>query len=418
VKETGDGDEGGALSASSPDATYYAQRALSHIRQLARSGRGSTTPAEHQAAEYVQTQLSVLGVADTLLQPFSGERSLWLFVALFTGLALVGHAAFWLLRSPTGDLPAIIVSELAFGFSFYLAWKRFTWQDFPLQSSLPHAPSQNVIAKLPSGGTVQRRIVLLAHLDSHRSVFWFASELLVRIFMPISTITIAGIFLAGLSYLLAVLTQWQGFAWLGLFFAFFHFLGWFTGVTADLGRYSPGANDNASSVGTLLAIAEHLVKEPLQNTELWLAFTGCEESDASGISAVIDTYGKELKDAWFIDFEMVGIGDCLGYIRQEGSFTRVRIPPEIETEFKALGEPSGLQPLKTPLFGASTECGLLLKHGYKAACLMSFPTEAKVMPEWHRITDTPDKIQPASLERVQSLAWELIQRLDRGGPHL
>jgi hypothetical protein len=406
------------MTTISPDAAYYAQRALTHAQYLARTGRGSTTSAERQAAEYVLSQLSTLGISDAHLQPFSGERSLWLYIALVFGLALVGHAAFWLLRTPAGDLPALIITELAFGLSAYLVWRRFTWRNYPLQNSLPHASSQNILAKLPPSGDIKNRLVLLAHLDSHRAVFWFASDFLARVFVPLSVLSLFGIFVAGALYILATITQWQAIAWLGLFLAFFHFLGWFTGVTADLGRYSPGANDNASSVGTVLSIAEWLKQQPLQNTELWLAFTGCEETDGSGISAVIDSYRDQLKDAWFIDLEMVGIGDRLGYIRQEGSFSRVTIPPEIEAVLKSVGEPHGLSPIQAPLVGASTECGLLLEHGYKAACLIAYQSSKSVMPEWHRLTDTADKLQPASLERIQMLTWDLLQRLDQAGSGL
>ena len=36
------------------------------------------------------------------------------------------------------------------------------------------------------------------------------------------------------------------------------------------------------------------------------------------------------------------------------------------------------------------------------------------MPEWHRLTDTPDKLQLPALERVHGLAWDLLQRFDQG----
>jgi hypothetical protein len=406
------------MNIPSPDASYYAQRALSHARLLARAGRGSTTPAEGQAAEYVQSQLRSLGIRDSQLQQFSGERSSWLFIALVCGLALVGHAAYWLLRTPASNQVFILLTELAFGLSAYLAWQRFSWHSNLFQNSLPRALSQNVIAKLPPTGPVKQRLVLLAHLDTHRAVFWFASNLLVRIFFILSLVTIVGIYVAGFLYLLAAITQWQVFAWLGLLFAIFHFLGWFTGVTADLGHYSPGANDNASSIGSLLAIAEYLMKQPMHNTEVWLAFTGCEESDASGITSLVEEHSHQLKEAWFIDFEMVGIGDRLGYIRQEGSFTRVTITPEIEAMFKEVGNSVSLQPIEAPLLGASTECGLLLSRGYKAACLIAIHSGSPVIPEWHRLSDTPDKLQPASLERVQTFTWELLQRFDQAGARL
>ncbi len=392
----------------------FPSRALSHAQLLARTARGSATLAEKQAADYVQAQLKSMGVNAVQQQPFSGERSLWLFFGMVFGLALVGHAAFWLLRKPLGELPATAIAVLAFGFSGYMAWSRFTLRDYPLSRSLPHAASQNVIAKIPAIGEAQRRLVLMAHLDSHRAVFWFATDFIVRIFVPISITATFGIFLAIPIYSLLALTHWSFLGWLGLFLASLHFLGWFTGVTADLGRYSPGANDNAASVGTVLGLSERLAGLPLQNTEVWLAFTGCEETNAGGTLALIDEYGDELKDALFVDFEMVGIGDRISYVREEGNISRLTIPPEVESLVKQVGQPYDLHPVQTPLVGASTECSILLKHGFKAVCFIAHIQGSTVMPEWHRLTDTADKLQLPALERVHALAWDLLQRFDQG----
>ncbi len=401
------------MDTNNAEPSQHAQRALAHARLLSKTGRGSTTTAEKQASEYVQTQLTTLGLQEVSLQTFSGERSLWLFIAMVLGLALVGHAAYWLLRKPAGELFATLIAVLAFGVSGYLYWVRFTYRGFPLRNSLPQGPSQNVIARILPGEQPQRKVVLLAHLDSHRAVFWFASDFMVRLFGPFAMIAIFGIFLAIPVYILAAITGWLFFGWLGITLACFHFLGWFTGVTADLGPYSPGANDNASSVGTLLGLAGRLVEQPLRKTEVWLAFTGCEETSADGVQALMDTYGEQLKDAWFIDLEMVGIGENLNYIREEGGLRRVTIPQEIETMLKEVGSPYGLQANKTPLVGASTECSLLLHRGFKAACLIASQKGSTLMPEWHRMTDTPSKLQPAALERVLGLTWDLLLRLDR-----
>src|SRR4030042_3786898 len=225
------------MDIKTPDASHFAERALAHVRVLARGGRGSTTAAERQAGDYVQDQLKSLGVSNIEVQPFYGERSLWLFIALVLGLALVGHAAYWLLRKPAGNLPALVIAVLAFGFSGYLVWGGFTLRVYPLRSTVPRALSHNVIAKIPPpGGTPsgepQRRLVLVAHLDSHRAVFWFATDFLVRLFVPVSMITIYGVYLAIPVYALAALTHWQGFGWLGLLLAIFYFLGWVSGAHA------------------------------------------------------------------------------------------------------------------------------------------------------------------------------------------
>ena len=402
------------MSINHTTASDFAQRALIHAQNLGRNPRGSATPAERQAAEYAQAKLESLGVTDVRLQPFLGLRSIWLFLALVFGLALVGHAAFWLLPQPAGIYPALLLTLLAFCLSGFLLWRKFTYRDYPLRNSLPHAPSQNVIAVIPPVGEVHHRVVLVAHLDSHRAVFWFANNFLVTVFALVSMVTLYGVYLAILVYILAILTHLQFFAWIGMALAFFHFLGWFTGVTADLGRYSPGANDNASGVGTILALAERMRGQPLQNTEIWLAFTGCEESGCDGILALIKEHGDMLRDALFIDFEMVGIGDGLTYIKDEGNIRRHRIPKDVEALLKQAGEPFGIKAVSTPRVGAFTEAGTLWEHGFKAACISAHYRGSPILPEWHRLTDTPARLQVETLERVHTLAWDLLQRLDQG----
>ena len=394
-------------------ASQFARRALAHAQTLSKSPRGSATTAEKQAAEYTLAELKSMGVEDVRFQPFLGLRSIWLFVALAFGLALVGHAALWLLRGPAGDYPALLITVLAFGLSGYLLWRKFTFRDYLLRNSLPHAPSQNVIAVIPPAGEVYRQVVLVGHLDSQRSVFWFATDLLVKIYAITSFVDIYGVFLAILVYILAILTQVQFFAWIGLILALFHFLAWFTGVTADLGGYSPGANDNASGVGTVLALAERLRGQPLQNTEVRLAFTGCEETGCDGMIALIKENGNMLREALFIDFDSVGIGDSVCYIKSEGNLRRCHISPDVEGLLKEVGEPFGLVPISTPPTGAFTEGGTLWEYGFKAASFFTYNRGFPVPPEWHRLTDTPSRLQVETLERVHTLAWALLQRLDQ-----
>lgn len=401
------------MSVNQPQSTTFAQRALSHIQLLARSGRGSATPAEKQAADYVHSQLQKLGAENIHTQSFLGLRSIWLFFALAFGLALVGHAAYWFLRHPLGLIPAMLVSIIALAFSGFLLWNKFTFRDFPLRTTLPHAPSQNVIGVIPPAGEVRKRLVLVAHLDSHRAVFWFATDLLVMIFAVAGVVCIYGVFLAIPLYILAALTHLQIFTWVALVLAVFHFLGWFTGVTADLGRYSPGANDNASAMGTVLSLAERLKAQPLQNTEVWLAFTGCEESGCDGLMTLLKEHGENLKQALFVDFELVGIGDSLSYITVEGNLHRRHITPQVQRLVQEVGESYGLQPAAAPLVGASTEGGTLWEFGYQAVCFSAHYRGVPILPEWHRLSDTPDKMQLSTLEMIHNLAWDLLHRFDQ-----
>ena len=114
-----------------PSASW-AQRALRHASEVSNAspGRGSATRAEAQAAEYVKSQLTGLGVADIRQQPFRGLRSIWLFFSLAFGMALVGHAAFWLLRAPIGWPAALVITCMAFAMSAFLLWRKLTFRNY------------------------------------------------------------------------------------------------------------------------------------------------------------------------------------------------------------------------------------------------------------------------------------------------
>jgi hypothetical protein len=391
------------------------ERALEHARVLARQGRGSATPAEAEAARYVQGQLVQLGIADVRQQPFRGLRSLWLFLSLAFGLALVGHAAIWMLSAPLGKWEALAISLIAFGMSGYLLYCKFTFRSYPLQEMLPHGPSQNVIAVIPPRGEVRQRVVLVSHLDSHRAVVWYAHDWLVRAYGLVAPLVVWGVAAAPLLYMLRVVTGWDVFGWLGLALGGLHFLGWFSGVTADLGPYSPGANDNAAAVGTVLALAERLKGEPLEHTEVRLAFTGCEETGCDGMLAFLREQGEMLKDALLIDLELPGIGERAVYLPVEGMVRRRRIPAEVERLVRQAGDAFGLQAAPGSAAGYFTEAGAAWEHGFKAVCLVALPQGSNLMPEWHRMTDRPERLQSEALERMGELVWAVLGILDRGG---
>lgn len=395
--------------------TSWGEQALEQARAVARDpgGRGSATRAEARAAAYVQAQLAALGIQDVRTQPFQGLRSIWLFLALAFGCALVGHAAYWLLRGPVGEGPALGLVILAFGFSGLLLWRKFTFQDYPLRQALPHGPSQNVIAVLPPGGDARRDVVLLAHLDSHRAVWGFATDTLVRLYALLAPLALYGVWVAPLLYLAAILTPLKFLAWIGLLLGLAHFIAWFTGMTADLGPYSPGANDNASAVGGLLALAARLKQEPLRHTRLWLVFTGCEETGCDGLINFLKEYGPDLKEAFFLDFELVGIGDRLVYLQREGLMRPRRIHPEVEKLLQEVGGKFPIRPFRAGMVGAFTEMGVVWEKGYRGVCLLVQQGEKGWMPEWHRLTDRAERLEAGALEQAHHFAWALLQKLDQ-----
>jgi hypothetical protein len=404
------------MSSHHPKNLLWAEKALEYAQQITSiaPGRGSATQAEAQAATLVQEHLKNIGFQDIRLQAFLGLRSFWLFISLAFGLALAGHGAFWLLAQPIGIWPALAVTLACFAFGGYILWRKFTFRSYPLQSSLPHGPSQNILAVIPPAGESRQQIVLVAHLDSHRAVWWFASDFLVKAMTILTPLGIFGMILAPLLYLLADLTGWMGLTYLTLILAVLHFVAWFTGVTADLGAYSPGANDNASAVGSVLALAERLKEQPLQHTQVWLAFTGCEETGCDGMRAFLGKYGTELKKAIFLDFELVGIGERLAYLKTEGVIRPRRISPELEKRVLSVGAEFAIQPLRAAQFGAFTEGGAAWEYGFEAVCLLVLRQGSSLLPEWHRLTDRADRLQASALEKAHHFAWNFLAEIDQG----
>jgi len=394
-------------------AQSYIARALASAREIANIyPRGSATGGETRAAAYVRQQLGALGIRDIRQDDFQGLRSTWLFLALAFGQALVGHAAVALLRQSLGAAFAVGMSLLFFTISAFLIWRKFTFRPYPLRDSLPHGPSQNVIGIIPSRDEARRRVVLLAHLDAHRAVWLFATDWLTRIYSLIAPLALFGIPFSAVIYLLSALPGMAPLAWAALPFALIHFLGWFTGMTADLGPYSPGANDNASAAGTLLGLAQRLKDQPLAHTEIWLAFTGCEETGCDGLLALLNAHGPELKDALFIDFELVGIGDELVYLRSEGVVRPSRVPPQVEALLARTAQHVPIHPVSAAGVSVFTEANAARERGFEAVCLMTRSSGQPALAEWHRLSDLPEKLSAQALGLAHAFAWELLQQVD------
>lgn len=397
-------------------AKPWGKRALEHATNitLASPGRGSATQYEANAADYVRREVEQLGIQDIRLQHFNGLRSIWLFMSLVFGLALVGHAAYWLLRPIYGNVPTAFIMLVAFCLAGYTLWRKFTFRSYPLRTLLPHGPSQNVLATIPPHGEVGQRVVLVAHLDSHQSVFWWATDFLLKVFTISSPIAIWGVFISPVLYLIAMWSGFQPLAWVGIYLAINHFLGWFTGVTADLGPYSPGANDNASAVGTLLALAERLQTETLQHTEIILAFTGCEETGCDGMTTLIREEGKKFEQAIFINLEVVGIGDQIMYLDKEGALRKKYIPEKVKAIVEEAGKGFDLLSYGKLPSGTFTETCTVWEYGLQGVTIIAKFKDKATLPEWHKLSDVPSRLQPETLGRVHELAWQILQKIDAG----
>jgi hypothetical protein len=145
-----------------------------------------------------------------------------------------------------------------------------------------------------------------------------------------------------------------------------------------------------------------------------VTFTGCEETGADGMITFLENAGEQLGEALFINFELVGIGERLVYLRSEGVVRKRRISSAVESLILAVNPEHALEAINGAGLGVFTETGVVWEYGYQGVCLVTLKKGSPLLPEWHRLTDTTDRLQADALHRVHEFAWALLQKIDLG----
>ncbi len=393
----------------SKESRRWAKRAYAHARALAVDigPRPSTGDGERRAAEYAQRILRDAGLADPHVEGFVASRSTYRPYAWALVAGLLAHVV--------GGRGGRIRSILAAALSLMGAWafyREATLRDHWGRRLAPRGFSQNVIAVAPPREKVRRRVVLVGHLDTHRTPVFYSSPSWLRALSA----SLAG----ALASLLSGAALFGHFArtggrrpwWLALPAALFQAWGVGMLLYADCTPHSPGANDNASGAATVLALGERLARESLRHTEVWLLNDGCEEVGAYGMADFLDRHGRDLWDADYIDFDMVGVGKPTLNLT-EGLLRRVRYTPGLLRAARLAGE--GLRGADHE-GGAYTDMWHVMTRGYRGIVLDARPPsgEAEVIAQlhWHQMSDTFDKLDVDTLARAHAWAWRLLQRLD------
>jgi len=391
------------------DAQSYAETALEHIRHLAETigPRGSTTPQEHQAAEYARDVLQGLGL-DARLEPFRSGRSTYHPFVLAFGVALLGVLPYAITRHPAAALLAAVLNGLG-------AWGMFAELDLAdnwMRRILPTGPSQNTVGVVPASAETRHRIVLVGHLDTHRTPIFYSSTAWHKLFVTLVGGTLVSMVAGTLIYALLALAGWTWLHWVAGLAAAVQTFGLVLCIHADLTPFSPGANDNASGAASVLALGERLAREPLRYTEVWLVADGCEELGCYGAAALVETHADELRDAYLFALDIVGAGDP-AFLSSDGLLRKYPVAPEL----LAIGRQVAAERPELRAFEhvglAYTDTVAFLKRGFRGFTIDALPREEAGAVHWHQMTDTVDKIELDCLRRVHEFAWDMLQRLDR-----
>jgi hypothetical protein len=393
------------------DLEHYAKRAHEHIAHLTQSigGRGSCTPQERQAAEYVADHLRNLGALDVHFEPFLGAHSAYARYAVIFAIALFGTAIALAWRHPGTAVMAALLHGL--GILGMLAESDFSpnWT----HRIIPGRPSQNVLGVFSAQRKSSKRVVLTAHMDSHRTPIFNSNRFWQRVFNLGFKVLFASLIAGGFINLFIALRDLFWLRFLLLFPSGIFLVGIVLFLQADLTPISPGAYDNASGVGSVLALAERLAAHPLVNTDVTIAMLGCEENGSWGAYALYETHSAEWQDAIVINLDQMALGTI--YIRvREGFLVRYHPKPAMLAFAHHVHE-------KLPDLGvfervsqAFSDATLAYKNGISALSLGTTPTESGATIHRHRMSDTIEHVELEALHATQRYVFGLLQSIDAG----
>jgi hypothetical protein len=381
-------------------------RLMEHIRVLCKElpPRQPTTIGERKAAEYVHGQVEKLGISSQI-ETFKGIPTLGLpgTIAALIGLLAIpfGWTTFPLGRWIAGILLLVCGATM---YALYANLPPF------FEKLIARWDSWNVVGNLKPAGEPKWRIYLLGHLDANKQRFLLPTPN-PRLLKPSQTLTIALPVFVGLSFWAETLFNWNLF-WLQAlavgFLAISILMLWFDETQPTV----EGANDNASAVSVLLSMAEALQAQPLQNSEVILLFTGCEEVGHHGLIDYLRRYQPPAENAFWIDLELVGAGNLCYATRHGVTYLTEYCPGE---EILRLAEKTAQA---HPELGVSGREMLILEEvatlrhaGQNALCLMGYD-EKGYLPFWHRLNDRLENLNPETLQHAAQFTWELVQAID------
>ena len=367
--------------------------------------RGTGTVGEEAAAEYVAERLSALGmpVEAQTFRAVASQNAFPLAIDLVALLAVILYSLGGALGRWAGTGLALTTAPLL--------WQTIRTSNSPLRPFLPQVTSRNVVARVEPWGEIRQRAVLLAHLDTNRCrIAWQSSA--VRFLEPLTYLTLAMLASLGLLYLVGAL--WGGLKW--VWWASLLPMGYIIGTVITLWKdervpYTPGAHDNAASVAVALDVGTRLATQPLDHTQVWLAFTGAEETDHAGLYALLGQYDSALRQAAFIGLEGLGSGDLV-YLTRQGVCAHYTADGDLLTLAAGVAAQCPELGAQAAQMIGEDEVGTLRRLGYRALCIAGRDPVSGTLPHWHRPDDTVENVSGAFLERAADWMMALLKALD------
>jgi len=170
----------------------------------------------------------------------------------------------------------------------------------------------------------------------------------------------------------------------------------------EVGKPHLGADDNASGSAAVLAIAETLAKQKVRQRNLLVAFWSAEEMGLVGSTAFVNAPPVPMNQiAAYVNFDMVGrMHDNKLAAQATGTspaWASLLERANISAGFDLTLQPDPDQPTDVRVFNGASVPSL------------NFTTGAH--PDYHKPSDTADKIDYEDLDRIATLASTIVSRV-------
>ena len=385
-----------------------AQALSAHVQALAGEigPRPTGHPPEDAARTYIRRVLGEIGLDEVEEMPLRAWDTWGYTIGAPALLALAGNGLGRLGRwgRLLGGLTTLTGA--------YHLWQAAQGGRHLLAPFFPKRPTANLIVRIPARRERRRTVVLVGHTDTNKHRFTFAPAL-KKMLVASVTAAEAGLLLNGLAQIAralgagkkAEMVQKGTLAALGASLLYL--------LNDERGGYIAGAGDNASAVACLLGLGAHLHRAPLDHTEVWLAFTAAEEVGCLGMHTLLDVYGERLRDAWFLDFEMVSTRR-IAYVTRHSSLSYLSAYAP-DPESLAWAEETSRRHPELDVTGREVviveEVGSLRGRGFRGICLVGVGEDGW-LANWHRYADDLDHLEPEGLERAARFALAMLHTLD------
>ncbi|OBA78626.1 hypothetical protein A9W99_23450 [Mycobacterium sp. 1164966.3] len=383
------------MTAVSPATSNQATpRLRSDVEQLASFDRRTTTAGERRSAEWIANRLIDIGTADVAMVEFRSQSS-W-------APANAAYALAALAAGTVGGMPGrLLAAGLAASYELEVSGRN-QW----VRRLLPASRGVSVTALIPAASKARRTVVLVAHHDAaHNGLVWHPRTVALNRMWSRRT----GETLPTHAPVLAAMAAQMLPLWPVRRAAQFALATATVAMIQSARSYTtPGANDNATGVASVLEVANRLATHRLAETDVLLVFPGGEEAGNTGMRAWVQGHSRHLDPdkTLVINLDSLGSGGHLVVARREGLTGRLAAADvKLATDVAAA---AGIE-LRMVSFPNVCDTSMARYQGMHAISLLSY--DGGWIRNLHMRSDTVDQVrwntvhQAVTLVEKLALAW-------------